>query len=648
MVSMDSNEVASDQRPESFLASFIVNWIHSGRQTSLIDLVDDAISESRSKIRNQLSRLPNESLLIHELGQASGSSVLTLSKIVSLLEDANKHFDNVENELIPLLNTIGKELRDQIRIEEGIKSMMSAKDSLNYKRIPSYDDFSHLEEDEVDTLTLGGVKTPKDFETPTDSNAISKQSLVGKMKARRASIPDVPEFSDCETSYLLSARKIIFQDLMEQFPVGSDADADDGNQDGDANQEDAPTFSFAFPRCQVSKSALALIDLVMQILDEAEMIIFSEDANQDANRDANRDVNRDANEDANNKDAKLDPENFWDAVKSEDGASGGNKDTIPVKEKALKLYITASKAIRLYQLMTPVKNKKLIKNSLTASALFHNNCLFMAHFLLTSPQIQDAPAQIKDSKILGANSDTNSFGAKSSDANFGAKSSRPGFNQIASLLEDEGRHVIQEAMREEKYKFIEFFNSSSVLTSLIENATLSDDLKPFEFAAKKSIYLLNAISNSWKEILPIGVYNHLIGNLISFIFDEIISKILSIEDISASSANRMSQIMKYFQKECFETALRRTDIKSEDNLKDANKTGANLFNTQVPSSFKFNELRNALTASLADIVNRWGDGYGPLSMAFTDVQIKKLIRALFQNSEIRAVALSRIRNAEQN
>lgn len=42
-------------------------------------------------------------------------------------------------------------------------------------------------------------------------------------------------------------------------------------------------------------------------------------------------------------------------------------------------------------------------------------------------------------------------------------------------------------------------------------------------------------------------------------------------------------------------------------------------------------------------VHRWADGKGPLVLEFSNSEVKNLIRALFQNTDRRAVALTKIR-----
>ena len=58
---------------------------------------------------------------------------------------------------------------------------------------------------------------------------------------------------------------------------------------------------------------------------------------------------------------------------------------------------------------------------------------------------------------------------------------------------------------------------------------------------------------------------------------------------------------------------------------------------------KFKELILILNASMREIEDRWAGGKGPLAIEFSVDEVKKLIRALFQNTDRRAATLSRIK-----
>ena len=58
---------------------------------------------------------------------------------------------------------------------------------------------------------------------------------------------------------------------------------------------------------------------------------------------------------------------------------------------------------------------------------------------------------------------------------------------------------------------------------------------------------------------------------------------------------------------------------------------------------RFKELIVVLNASLREIEDRWASGKGPLANEYTPDEVKRMIRALFQNTDRRAGVLSRIK-----
>lgn len=62
----------------------------------------------------------------------------------------------------------------------------------------------------------------------------------------------------------------------------------------------------------------------------------------------------------------------------------------------------------------------------------------------------------------------------------------------------------------------------------------------------------------------------------------------------------------------------------------------------IISWMKFIQLRMMLDASLADINEQWSDGKGPLTMNYKAEEVRHLIKALFKNTDRRAVILNKI------
>lgn len=57
---------------------------------------------------------------------------------------------------------------------------------------------------------------------------------------------------------------------------------------------------------------------------------------------------------------------------------------------------------------------------------------------------------------------------------------------------------------------------------------------------------------------------------------------------------------------------------------------------------KLQQMKMILNASMAQIVEHWADGKGPLTLNFNAEDIRHLIRALFQNTDRRATVLASI------
>jgi len=116
--------------------------------------------------------------------------------------------------------------------------------------------------------------------------------------------------------------------------------------------------------------------------------------------------------------------------------------------------------------------------------------------------------------------------------------------------------------------------------------------------------------------------------------NEICSKVLSCEDISANTANELADS---FTKLAVETAtvFQKENMTAQETQVVASKA--------VPKWDRFRLLTFVLTASMRDIGDKWVNGCGPLSAAFTAEEIRKLVRALFQNTDHRAAFLASIK-----
>ncbi|NXD99804.1 ZW10 protein, partial [Chaetorhynchus papuensis] len=159
-------------------------------------------------------------------------------------------------------------------------------------------------------------------------------------------------------------------------------------------------------------------------------------------------------------------------------------------------------------------------------------------------------------------------------------------------------------------------------------------------AANKSIkqvlHQLRGLGTVWQDVLPVHMYCKAMGTLLNTALAEIVTRITALEDISAEGADRLYSLCKIMVDEGPQVF---TPLLEEDK----NKKYQEEVPVYVQKWMTFRELMIILRANLQEIVDRWADGKGPLAEQFSAAEVKGLIRALFQNTERRAAALARIK-----
>uniref|UniRef100_A0A1B0DRH2 Centromere/kinetochore protein zw10 n=1 Tax=Phlebotomus papatasi TaxID=29031 RepID=A0A1B0DRH2_PHLPP len=139
---------------------------------------------------------------------------------------------------------------------------------------------------------------------------------------------------------------------------------------------------------------------------------------------------------------------------------------------------------------------------------------------------------------------------------------------------------------------------------------------------------LDLLKNVWQTILPDVVYNKTMGNLLNEFCNELIRRVLLVEDLPSAVANGLAEVCG--------TIIDRAPGIFQDPLE---------INVAVKSWVKLKQLAMMLSGSLAEITEHWSGGKGPLTLNYKPEEIKHLIRALFQNTNRRAIALNSIVSA---
>ncbi|VVC39253.1 Hypothetical protein CINCED_3A022987 [Cinara cedri] len=169
---------------------------------------------------------------------------------------------------------------------------------------------------------------------------------------------------------------------------------------------------------------------------------------------------------------------------------------------------------------------------------------------------------------------------------------------------------------------IENIVNQSDIISMAVNSNLGYS---FEKSISQCYNILSILSTLWKDILPSSIYCKFIGYSCNGLFECIVSKIFTLEDISATSAEQYSSIFNKIVKDIPTLFPEPKEV-----------------HRYISKWWQINELIYILSSSMKDIENRWADGKGPLANELKVEQIKCLLKALFQNTDRRAALLKHI------
>ncbi|XP_078037414.1 zeste-white 10 kinetochore protein [Augochlora pura] len=344
---------------------------------------------------------------------------------------------------------------------------------------------------------------------------------------------------------LAKARSIMKKDLHDcityepQEPLefsGETYDYNDMKLDAKLNDK-----TFQLPKCQISKSAKETLDIARSILDEAC--------------------------------------NSLDSC-------------------ALRLFYTCRNVFEIYSGLVPEHHRKFLETIPQQVAVFHNNCMYLAHNLLTlGHEYRDKlPESLKDYNLVFA-------------------------DQIL-ILRDVGSAYFLEHMKYQRNIIFDILKESG-LSALGQTAELQPNT---ERALRQCIRQLELLKTVWLDVLPINIYCRAVGCITNSMIEDLIIRVVSVEDIPADVAADLGTL--------FNMIVKRAPIIFPDPQK---------IHQYVRKWEKFLELIKVLGASLKEIEIRWGGGKGPLAREFTAFQVKQLIRALFQNTERRSNLLTSIK-----
>uniref|UniRef100_A0A0A9Z1P8 Centromere/kinetochore protein zw10 n=1 Tax=Lygus hesperus TaxID=30085 RepID=A0A0A9Z1P8_LYGHE len=352
--------------------------------------------------------------------------------------------------------------------------------------------------------------------------------------------------------YLSRAREISFMNLQDMTPYYTEPEEPGSYQTFDSGKSKKDTIVLftelpndfgKFPSCHISKSVRDLMALVKEILNDCVSGIY------------------------------------------------------PMPNTALKLFCTARDCINLYVEITPVIHIKLLESLPQQSALFHNNCFYIAHELITLNEPYRTKYSDQVMRAMGT------------------------FVDMVSYVRAQGTKILEFQVSKQNDMLVDIVSRSG-LSTLAEQ-----DVPPMlEKSLRQCLHQLSFLETMWLTVLPSHVYNKIIGQLCNSLLEDIITKVCLTKDIKEATATHLVRLFGYVQ-ESLPTLF--------EEPKEVHR--------HIKKWAKFTELIHILNGSLAEIGDRWADGKGPLALEFTAEQVRQLIKALFQVSDRRSAILSRIK-----
>lgn len=262
-----------------------------------------------------------------------------------------------------------------------------------------------------------------------------------------------------------------------------------------------------------------------------------------------------------------------------------------------RIIYTAQKIFNTYKTVVPEYHKKLLETIPQQVALFHNNCLYIAHKL--SQWNEEYKTKLPSVHLVGSSL----------------------FVDQPLVLRTVGTDTLSSCVKQQIDQIESIMGDSG-----IDALQTAEELPPsIEKAIRQCLRQQELLKTVWQKVLSYDIYNKAIGSIMNSLCIHLTNAVLKLEDISSKLDEQLIEV--------FKVVVTR---------------GPKLFTDPkeiclfVKNWNKFNELIFVLNASLVDIDDRWSNGKGPLALQFQAEEIKRLIRALFQNTSRRAQVLSKI------
>lgn len=256
------------------------------------------------------------------------------------------------------------------------------------------------------------------------------------------------------------------------------------------------------------------------------------------------------------------------------------------KKMSVRLMESIATILERYTIEVTQSHEKLLLKIPQQSALFHNNCMYLSFWMQ------------KNASKLGTNYS---------------------FMLIGNSLRDQGSKTFNIQLQNQRTLLLQSLQDFDLTNGLVELSPKSQK------AIRQCIRQFELLKSIWQTVLPESVYNLSVGGLLTTFCNEIIKRILQLEDITAALGNGLATVIGIVQEKIpflFKDPIEITLL--------------------VKPWTKLLQLHQILDSSLVQITELWAEGKGPLTVNFRAEEMKHLIRALFQNTVHRQTALASI------
>lgn len=268
---------------------------------------------------------------------------------------------------------------------------------------------------------------------------------------------------------------------------------------------------------------------------------------------------------------------------------------------AVQLFLTARNMVELFCAVLPSHHKSTITQLPRMAAVQHNNCMYLVHHLVTLGH------QFHFRLPPPLNTEVTTF-----------------IDQVP-YIRQLGEQCFLSEMKKQCGSILECLQSFGGF----DDVSCDEKCEDVRRGIRQALLQVTQLSKVYAEVLPSEIHHKAVGALLNALVEHVVNGVLALEDISADDSTELHSIVTLI----VDKGPQALSLGSEE---------GEPVSTYCTSWKKMEQLGTVLDASLQEIVELWDSGSGPLALQLSPVELRGLVKALFQNTERRAAALSKI------